>query len=125
MIGKLAHVTEKISRGAADRRQEDLQIVARHELREHAGGLLEQRTAQIRFRRAKPRRYTWKVPHRIDGDLDNRDTAVGVNDGTVVAEPAGRQRGLDLWQGEPGFCDCNAWADVGAFRNLRAEVFGD
>ena len=49
VVGQLGDVAEQIDRHAADRRQEHLQVGPGHQLRKHAGGLLEQRAAQIVF----------------------------------------------------------------------------
>ena len=125
VIRQLADVAEQIDGGAADRRQEHLQVGPRHQFRKHAGGLLEQLPAQIGLGGAEARGDAGQIPDRIDRDLDHGDAAVLVHDLAVVLEPSGCDRGLQFGQVEPRAGDRDARTDVDAFGDLAREVFGD
>ena len=123
MVRQLGHVAEQIGRGAADRRQEHLQVGPRHQFRKHAGGLLEQLPAQIVFGGGEALRHARQIPHRIDRDLDHGDAAVLVNDLAVVLEPPGLDRRLQFGQIETRARDGDARADVDAFGDFCSRNF--
>src|SRR5580704_12356920 len=122
-IVELGDVTEQINRRAADRRQKYLQIGPRHQLRKHAGGLLEQRAAQIPLGRAEAMRDAGQVPHRIDGDFDHRNAAVLVDDIAVIDEASRGKRALHFRQIEAGAGDGDGRTDVDAFGDFDLEIF--
>ena len=124
-IGQLRHVAEQIDGDAADRRQEHAKVRPRHQLGEHAGGLLEQAPPQRILGGAEALRDAGQIPHRIDRDLDHRHAAVGVDGIAVGLQPPGSQRIAHLDQVEPRPGDRDARADVEAFGDLRLEGVGD
>src|SRR5580692_594202 len=125
MVGQLGDVAEQIGRCAADRRQEDLQVGPCHQFGKHARGLLEQLPAQIVFGGRKPLRQTRKVPHRVDGDLDDGNAAVLVNDFAVVLQPSGVDRRPELRQIEAGAGDRDARPDVDSLGDFAGKIFRD
>ena len=80
VVRQLGDVAEQIGRGAADRRQENLQVGPRHQFRKHAGGLFEQLPAQVVLGGAEALGDARQVPYRVDGDLDHGDAAVLVHE---------------------------------------------
>ncbi len=102
-----------------------LQIGPRHQLGEHAGGLLEQGAAQVRFGGAEALGDAGQIPDRIDRDLGHRHAAVVVHELAVGLEPAGADRVLHLRQVEPRLGDGDGRADVEAFGDLGLEALGD
>ncbi|SPA51561.1 conserved hypothetical protein [Cupriavidus taiwanensis] len=87
-LAQLADIAEEIQRHAADRRQENLKVRPRHQLREHAAGLLEQAAAQHAFLDAEAGRHAGQIPHRIDRRLGHAHVAVGMQQVAVGLEPA-------------------------------------
>ncbi|CCD99338.1 hypothetical protein BRAS3809_2590011 [Bradyrhizobium sp. STM 3809] len=124
-IIQLGDVAEQIDRGAADRRQEDLQVRPRHQLRIHAAGLLEQATTQIGLAGAEARGDTRQVPHRVDRDLDHRHAAIGMHDVAVMDEALRGERGMQLRQLDARLGHRDGRPDVDAFGDLAAEIFRD
>ena len=61
------------------------------------------------------------MPDRIDGDLDDRQTAVRLHHRAVDGEPPASERLLELGQIEAGARHGDAWSDVDAFGYLLAE----
>ena len=124
-IGQLPHVAEQVDGDAADRRQEHAKVGPRHQLGEHAGGLLEQAPPQRGFGGAEALRDTGQIPHRIDRNLDHRHAAVGMDGTAVSLQPSGSNGIAHLDQVETRAGDGDARADVEAFGNLRLEGVGD
>ncbi len=52
-----------------------LEIAARHELGEHAAGVLEQRAAQVGLGAAEASRHAGQIPDRLDRRLHDVDVA--------------------------------------------------
>ena len=125
MVRQFCHIAEHVDGGAADRRQEHLQVRPGHELGEHAGGLLEQRAAQLGLAGRKALRKAGQVPDRIDRDLHHRDAAIGMHDLAVGAQSLGRERLADFGQVEPCARHRDARADIDALGNVLAEILGD
>ena len=125
VVGQLLHIAEQIDGGPADRRQEDLKIRARNQLRKHAASLLEQCPAQIGFTAGETARDAGQVPDRVDGDLDHGETAILVYDVAVGDEPLGVERSPDLGQVEARAGNRDGRADIDAFGQLAAEILGD
>jgi len=96
----------------------------RHELREHAGGLLEQSAPEIGFGRAEARRHARQVPDRIDRDLDHGQAAIVVDMASVRLEPAQADRVPHLDEVEPGAGDRDGRTDVLAFLDFGLEGLG-
>ena len=111
-IGDRGHVAEDIGRGAADRRQEDVQVGSCHQLGEHAAGLLEQRAPQVLFVNAAAPRHARQVPDRFEGDLGHADLAVLGQDRAVGRQPAGAHRVLQFGHIDAGLGDGDRRPDV-------------
>ncbi len=123
-IGELGDVAEEIDGGAADGRQEHLQVGPGDELGEHAGRLLEQRAAQVRLRGPEALGDAGQIPDGIDGDLDDGEAAVGLHDGAVAGQPPRRHRVLHLVQVETRARHGDAGPDVDAFGDLGLKGVG-
>ncbi len=95
-----------------------MKVGPRHQFGKHAGGLLEQLPAQVVFGGGEARRKSRQIPHRVDRDLDDRNTSALVNDFAVALEPARRDRGLQFRQIEARARDGDGRADVCAFGDL-------
>ena len=98
-----------------------MHVRARDQFGEHAGGLFKQRAAQRRLRAAEALGNAGQIPHRVDGDLGDRDAAVGVHEVAVGFEPAGRNRALHFMQVEPRLGDGDGRANVDAFGDFFLE----
>ena len=124
-IGEARHVAEHVDRDAADRRQEHVQVGPRHELREHAAGLLEQRAAQLVSLDVEALRDAGQIPDRIDRDLGDRDVAVWRarrrrrRVRRLVAE-----RG-EIPAGQPRLASRRCWAGCRCPRRSPREILGD
>ena len=125
MVRQFGNVAEQIGRGAADRRQKNLQIGPCHQFRKHAGGLFEQLPAQIVLGGREALRQARQIPYRVDRDLDHGDAAVLVHDLAVMLEPAGFDRRLQFGQIETRARDGDARTDVDAFGDLGCKIFRD
>ena len=82
-IRQIVRIAEHVNRLASDRRQKDLEVAARDELRVHAAGLLEQRATQVRFGDAEALRHPRQPPHRFDRGLGHDNRAIGEQDPSV------------------------------------------
>ena len=98
VVWELGDVAEQIGCGAADRRQENLQIRSRYQFRKHAGGLFEQLPAQIVLAGGKAFGEARQVPNRIDRNLDHRYAAVLVHDLAVMLQASGCDGRLQFGQ---------------------------
>src|SRR4029079_11228262 len=107
------------------RRQEHAKVRARYQFGKHAGGLVEEVSAQRGLGGAEALGNSWQMPYRVDRDLDHRNTAVGVDGMAIGLQAAGSQCVADFDQVEPRTRDGDAWADVEAFGDLRLEHIAD
>ncbi len=122
LVPHAARIAEDVERDAADRRQEHREVRTRDQLRIHAAGLLEQRAAQRVFLHAETFRDAGQIPDRLDRRLGDRDLAGVLHDRAVDFQPSGRNSLIQLRNGQPCLGDRDAWADVGAFGDLLAEI---
>ena len=122
-IGDRARVAEDVHGDAADRGQEDLQVVAGHELGEHAPGVLEQAAAQLALRDAEALGDARQVPHRLDRRLRHPGVAVPGQDLAVGPQPARRDRLAELGHVHPRPGHRDGGADVPAGGELVGERF--
>src|SRR3974390_1599284 len=125
MIGKLVNIAEKINRGAADRRKENLQVWTRHQLWIHASGLLKKRATQAALAGPEPGSAARQLPYWINRYLDDGDAAILVDNPAVGGQPPGGDGGLNLRKIETRARHGKRRPDVQSFRNLAAEVLGD
>ena len=84
--------------------------------------LLEQIAAKLRLGGAESLRDAGQIPDRVDRDLDDGKTAVGMDGVAVRLQPPGRQRVAHLDQVESRARDCNRRADVEPLRDLLLEL---
>ena len=113
-LAELGDVAEEIDRGAADRRQEQLEVGPRHQLGVHATGLLEQRAAQVDLFHAEALGDAGQPPHRLDRGLGHPDVACGRQQVVVGFQAPGHDRILDLRHLHMRLGDGDGRADVPA-----------
>ena len=124
-IGDRGDVAEHVQRHAADRRQEHVEIAARHQLGEHAAGVLEQRAAQVGLGAAEAPRDAGQVPDRLDRGLDDDDVAGRAQHRAVGLQPPGAHRVGQLGQPDVGLGDRDRRLDVVALLEVAAEGVAD
>ena len=125
-VAELGRIAEAVDGGAADRRQEDLEVGARDQLRIHAAGLLVQSAPQIASssmpkRSAMPGRYqTGSIAAFITRTLPcaRHDVAVG-------ADAAGRDGVADFRHVDMGAGDRDGRPHVVAAHEVIAEGLAD
>mmetsp|Transcript_37829 Transcript_37829/g.88992 ORF Transcript_37829/g.88992 Transcript_37829/m.88992 type:complete len:292 (-) Transcript_37829:88-963(-) len=89
-------VAEHVDCYPVDWRQEELEVRPRHELGEHAAGLLVQQSAQLGLVTLEAPRHVTQVPHGLDCRFGHHERAIGGNDLAVGLELAQLDRLLDL-----------------------------
>ena len=105
-------VAEDVQRLAADRRQEDLDVAARDELRVHAAGFLEQRAAQVGLADLEARRHAGQPPHRLQRHLGDGGRGVVEQHAAVDGQALEGDRLLDLGQVDVRLGDGDRGPDV-------------
>ena len=85
---EIGRLPEDVGGETADRREKDFEIAARHQLREHAAGLLEQGSSQVGLGTAETPGHAGQIPDRLDGRLRHHGRAGAAQDPSVGAEAA-------------------------------------
>ncbi len=122
-VGDGGEIAEKIDRDAADRRQEDLEIGPRHQLRKHAARELEEAAAQIGFGDGEALGDAGQIPHRLDRRLCHPRRAIVAQDRAVGLQASGGDRLLQLGHVDMRLGDCDRRANVPAGLELVGEDF--
>ena len=121
---ELRRVTEQVDGGAADRRQEHVQVGARHQLGEHAAGLLEQGAAEIGHGNAETARDAGQVPDGLDRGLGDAHIAGLGQHIAIRGQPAGADGGGDLRHVDVGAGDGDARPHILPGGNFVGEQLG-
>ncbi len=127
MLGslELLRIAEAVDRGAADRRQEHLEIGTIDQLRIHAAGLLVQTVPQSVFVDAEALGDARQIPDRIDRRLDHADAAGLADDLAIDRDAAGDDGLADFRHVDVGAGDRDRRTDVVAAREIVAEFLAD
>src|SRR5215468_1513419 len=124
-IVQFLNLAKEINCRSPNWRQKDLHIGARHQLGKHPRGLFEEGAAQIGFYRVEACGNAGEVPHRIYGDLDDRDAPILMHHTSVRVQPPSRQGNTDFREVKASAGDCNARTKVETIGYLRLEGLRD
>mmetsp|Transcript_15028 Transcript_15028/g.35429 ORF Transcript_15028/g.35429 Transcript_15028/m.35429 type:complete len:298 (-) Transcript_15028:633-1526(-) len=116
---------EDVDSLSADGREEDVDVGARDELREHSSCLLEHGAPKRGLRDPKPLCHAWKVPHVLDGSLGSGHGSVGHQQLVVCLESPLLHSIDQLQHLDVRLRHGDGRADVDVIAQVMREVLGD